>query len=333
MDFSSLNHLKVADLKQHLRQRGLSITGNKTELIQRLGQALVNDSGLLTASNSIPQTTTTILQQQQIPLNVSKISNNNEIDEDAILGDDDDVDDDVDDETSNSELIDDKIPNEDLLLGDHIHTTSSTNISADTSTSINNSETEQKSKTMIKQTSTTAKDSSNLAESKSMTTATTTTLIPSLKQLATKITSIPLASEERKRLRQLKFADPKLVNRVQRFGAQQQSTIKKLIEPSEDGKLLKRVERFGEIVSNKAKTLNERERIERRKQRFGGAGGGGGGAISTTKVSAVGSSVPASSENIRKRQDRFGVVEKPVSNQTLSNQNNNNNFKRRRFAY
>ena len=329
MDFSSLNHLKVADLKQHLRQRGLSITGNKTELIQRLGQALVNDSGLLTASNSIPQTTTTILQQQQIPLNVSKISNNNEIDEDAILGDDDDVDDDVDDETSNSELIDDKIPNEDLLLGDHIHTTSSTNISADTSTSINNSETEQKSKTMIKQTSTTAKDSSNLAESKSMTTATTTTLIPSLKQLATKITSIPLTSEERKRLRQLKFADPKLVNRVQRFGAQQQSTIKKLIEPSEDGKLLKRVERFGEIVSNKAKTLNERERIERRKQRFGA-----GGAISTAKVSAVGSSCgPASSENIRKRQDRFGVVEKPVSNQTLSNQNNNNNFKRRRFAY
>ena len=130
--------------------------------------------------------------------------------------------------------------------------------------------------------------------------------------MATKITSIPLASEERKRLRQLKFADPKLVNRVQRFGAQQQSTIKKLIEPSEDGKLLKRVERFGEIVSNKAKTLNERERIERRKQRFGGA-------ISTAKVSAVGGS-SASSENIRKRQDRFGVVEKPVSNQTLSNQ-------------
>ncbi|OTF77871.1 SAP domain containing protein [Euroglyphus maynei] len=327
MDFSSLNHLKVADLKQHLRQRGLVTTGNKTELIQRLGQALMKDSGLVIASESnlTPQTTqsSTILPQHQqsshhLQTNVSKISNHNEIDEDAILGgdDDDDVD---DDEASASELID-KIPNEDLLLSDHTPSTIATSMS---------SETEQKSNTMIKQTSaaTASKNSSNPVVVVSK--PTTTASIPSLKQLATKISSVPLTSEERKRMRQLKFADPKLVNRVQRFGAQQ-SSLQKLIEPSEDGKLLKRVERFGEAVSSKAKTLDEIERLERRKERFAG-----NVTMSTNKVSVVtnssGSQVP---ENIRKRQDRFGVIDKPEPTSAKKPlQTPNNSFKRRRFAY
>ncbi|KAH9493759.1 uncharacterized protein LOC124493286 [Dermatophagoides farinae] len=342
MDFSSLTQLKVADLKQQLRLRGLAITGNKTDLIQRLQQSLMKDSGLVNvASTDLNQVTTplsssTLTQQQQQShhqTNVSKsISNqhNNEIDEDAILGgdDDDDVVDDVDDdETSNSELID-KIPNEDLLLSDN--QTSSTVAN----TSIIN-ESKQKSNTMIKQSSSTpAAAAATTTKNPIAVAAKPTTSIPSLKQMATKISSAPLTSEERKRLRQLKFADPKIVNRVERFGVQD-SSVKKLIEPTDEGKLLKRIHRFGEVVSNKAKTLNERELLERRKQRFSGNVATTTAAdVSSNKI-FINSNVP---ENIQKRQDRFGVVEKPskplhMFNNVGGGGGGNNNFKRRRFAY
>lgn len=88
MDISNLNALKVADLKQLLKARGLSLVGNKSDLIMRLESSVLND-GIVGSAESK--------------------SIDKEIDEDAILAGDDE---------SFSKSEDALLHSEDLLLGD-----------------------------------------------------------------------------------------------------------------------------------------------------------------------------------------------------------------------
>lgn len=77
-------------------------------------------------------------------------------------------------------------------------------------------------------------------------------------------------------------------------------------ELTEDSKLKQRIQRFGEVVSTKAKNLNEKERFEKRKERFG--------IVNVGDTKSNGNKMnqfnkPVQNESIKKRQDRFGVVE------------------------
>lgn len=269
-------YVQVADLKQILKQRGLSLVGNKSDLIQRLQTAMINESQSQLLFN-IDKQFVNIKDQSKV-----------EIDEDAILGDDDD-----------GQIIrndDSLIQNEDLLLSETLDTeklTRTTTSNMMKSTPLVNVQTTTKSVNLKEKT----KNPSS--EPKSIISAPETTQI-----IKPTKTTKNLSAEEQKRLRSLKFADPKLMNRAQRFGI----ATKEETQPTEEKKLLQRMERFGEAVSTKVKNLNEQERLKRRQERFGITNG------QNNKSSSSISTVPAINSNILKRQQRFGIVEKTVGN-------------------
>ena len=113
-------------------------------------------------------------------------------------------------------------------------------------------------------------------------------------------------------------------------------------------KLKQRVQRFGEVVSSTAKSIDEKERVEKRRERFGFVTPSPSG----DKSNGIGKSInPITNEKIQKRQERFGKVENaatssnkilPVSlcgltcalRTTISRCDlSYQGFKRRRFAY
>lgn len=161
----------MADLKLQLKARGLSLVGNKVDLIQRLEEALLSE-----ASQS------------------AKVSNVKEIDEEAILGGDDD--------SSLAKSDEALIHNEELLLSEP--SIESSAIKNSTTPRIN------RSKLVVKASTETPKPS----EATNQTSNETTSDTPN----KTSIPASALSPEERKQLRMLKFADPKVVNRAQRFG-------------------------------------------------------------------------------------------------------------------
>lgn len=86
---------------------------------------------------------------------------------------------------------------------------------------------------------------------------------------------------------------------------------------AENAKILNRAQRFGEVVSTKAKIIEENDRINRRKERFGFVASSTNGAKNNTvtKPTVVNSIVD---EKIQKRQARFGVVEETGKNKNSS---------------
>lgn len=183
----SLNILKVTELKQILKQAGVSTTGTKSDLIQRILQ-----NGLVTATPSslaavpaVPQT------QMQHPSLLQKpiVADLKEIDEDAILGGDG-----FDEKTADLALS-----NEDLLLDDLALNTNAAQAS-------NAAKAPQVKQTIVKPVSA-ASNVPQVAAGIDQTRSTT-------------ITSKPLATtaEEKKQLRAIKFGDPKLHSRAERFG-------------------------------------------------------------------------------------------------------------------
>ena len=66
--------MKVADLKKELKARGLSVTGNKTELIERLQMAGSASSGTVGDASVLEEDDTALLEEA-----------------DDILGEDDDA--------------------------------------------------------------------------------------------------------------------------------------------------------------------------------------------------------------------------------------------------
>ena len=161
-------------MKQLLKSRGLSIVGVKSELIQRLESAMLNHS-------------------------IGDMSTTKEIDEDAILADDD--------ESLESKPDESLLHNEDLLLSES---------SIDTSSLIN--KIVSNSTTPAVATSNPDTDlitsASNLSEAINAPTKPNT--VSSLKHLAT--SKNILSSDQKRQMRQLKFADPKVKNRAERFG-------------------------------------------------------------------------------------------------------------------
>lgn len=261
-------------MKQILKQRGLSLVGNKSDLIQRLQTAMINES------------------QNQLLFNIDKQfvkdQSKVEIDEDAILGDDDDG--------QSIKNDDSLIQNEELLLSETLDTekltrTTASNMMKTTPLNV------QPTKTVNLKVNT--NNPSTEPKSLTATSENTQTSNPA------KTNKLPLSVEEQKRLRMLKFADPKLINRAQRFGIPTKET-----QPAEENKLLQRMERFGEAVSSKVKNLNEQERLKRRQERFGQVTSNGQNNKSTTALSTV----STTNSNILKRQQRFGIVEKTVGN-------------------
>lgn len=189
----SLSILKVIELKQILKQAGMPATGTKSDLIQRILQ-----NGLVTATPSslvsvpvVPQSQP-ILQKPQEHL----VPDLKEIDEDAILGGDG-----FDEKTADLALS-----NEDLLLSDMA-------LSANAAQT-NNATKIPKAKPSTITTSTESSvslDSSNI-DAKSSTTTSSNSSKP--------IWTQPLAAtpEEKKQLRAIKFGNPKLQSRAERFG-------------------------------------------------------------------------------------------------------------------
>ncbi|KAJ6219030.1 hypothetical protein RDWZM_004842 [Blomia tropicalis] len=223
-----------------------------------------------------------------------------EIDEDAILGDDDD--------SSFNKPDESLLHNEDLLL-------SETNLIETPNI------TSQQVATEITSASVVVPISKPISQESSVQPISKpTNTVSSLKKLASSNIST-LTPEEKKQARLLKFSDPKVKNRAERFGVITPADP----ELTEDSKLKQRIQRFGEVVSTKAKNLNEKERFEKRKERFG--------IVNVGDTKSNGNKMnqfnkPVQNESIKKRQDRFGVVEnaKP-QNKILPG------FKRRRFAY
>ncbi|KPM07520.1 SAP domain containing protein 1 [Sarcoptes scabiei] len=289
MDFHNLSQLKVADLKQLLKQRNLSLVGNKSDLIQRLQTSLIKEATMI---NTGPAVANNSLSSTSSIKDMSKI----EIDEDAILGDDD--------ESSSMKNDDSIIQNEDLLLCETtniVPTNPIVSVTNDSKIKAN----QQTSMSFTKMAPASKSDSAELAKNSEkqailpIKSDTTSTKEQTNKTsiVSTKTNKLmPIKTTEEKKLdRQARFADPKLLSRAQRFGI----SIKG--QPtSETGKLLKRMQRFGEAISTKAKSLEEQQRLERRMARFGKVTK----SDSTTKPSSV-------SENILKRQARFGIVSKP----------------------
>ena len=126
-----------------------------------------------------------------------------------------------------------------------------------------------------------------------------------------------LTEEDRKKMRSEKFgivveAD-KIAKRGERFGTGE-AADKASVE-----KIKNRAERFG-IVSPIAQTAEEKDRIDKRKERFGNV------------ANDSNSSKPISSDSaIAKRQNRFGIVEQDKPKNRTNNNNNNNNNGRRQF--
>lgn len=178
----SLNILKVTDLKQILKQAGLTTTGTKSDLIQRIIQAnLVQPSpSNFVASSAQPQQAAKLEASLLVP-------DLKEIDEDAILGGDG-----FDDKSEDL-----AIPNEDLLLGESDSLSLSTPSIA---------------KPTVKATTVApvpvASSTPQAEDAKSKTSATKPAFVK------------PLAvnAEEKKQLRAAKFADPKKQSRAERFG-------------------------------------------------------------------------------------------------------------------
>lgn len=276
--------IQVADLKSMLKARNLSTVGNKTELKMRLEQSLLaSEVG-----------------------DASKLDDDEELDEDAILGDDDDDLGDDDGLSFNDKSVDESLLHtEEMLLGETLNESQDASppprvapVTESRSKPSANSEASEL-KTGNGQTS-----SSALANKEPV----------KVSEIFASIDTTVLTPEERKKLRALKFGDPKKLSRAERFGTLDKVScnarfLLKITKFSslfsqaaiipESDKLIKRVQRFGEAVSAKAKTLEEQARLVKRRERFGVV-------TPATEASSTASSVV--DDKILARQERFGVV-------------------------
>lgn len=163
----------MANLKAALKSRGLSVVGNKNELIQRLESALMSES-------------TENIKEPSVK----------EIDEEAILGGDDDA--------SLTKADESLLHNEDLLLSETSIDTANLSFKAKSNTE----------PVIVSQPISVVSDVAFTM--KNTETKKTETVKPTVTKPS--ITMSVLTTEEQKQLRLQKFADPKLTSRAERFG-------------------------------------------------------------------------------------------------------------------
>ncbi|XP_066302992.1 SAP domain-containing ribonucleoprotein-like isoform X2 [Branchiostoma lanceolatum] len=284
----TMKKLKVADLKNELRARGLTVTGNKQELLDRLQQHMETAGGVHGAPTRPPAPRGTLppgmsLEDPKAPLlpEAELLSKDTSL----LSGEGDEADDSILAGEEEEEEDDDEEEEEQTTAQDNQENTETTNTAKPTVVTSVSSESDD-------------------------------TKVP---------VKPPMSEAERLELRAKKFGghsseDAKKAARAARFGtsvsgptntaapAKGATTLSPLgdnsaISTEETGpemeKLKKRAERFGMNVSTAVQSEEEKEKLLKRKQRFGVAAAGAAGTqVSSDEVEA----------KKKKRAERFGLT-------------------------
>ncbi|GAB0086657.1 uncharacterized protein DMENIID0001_007580 [Sergentomyia squamirostris] len=254
---ADLSKMKVADLKRELKNRGLSTTGNKNELQERLQVALI-DSDPVLEDTAISE----------------------DLDEDEVLNDD---------ELEHAKELLEETSHEDVFLASPTPPADSTTVASKSSNLSAKEEAPAPKKIVLKRKliipipsdpeATAEKDSLKDSASES------DGLTPELEKFAEKdgdsekkvIKLSELSAKERLELRMKKFGSPlsgdaKKIARAERFGTTTSSKLESNGNPASLDILKKRAERFGVSVSTEMSKIENDEKMKKRQERFGVAG-------------------------------------------------------------
>ncbi|XP_005184840.1 SAP domain-containing ribonucleoprotein [Musca domestica] len=286
-------NLKVADLKRELKDRGLSVAGNKTELQERL-QAALDGEPLLEDSSIAGED---ILDEEAVLSDEEKI----------LAGDENEL---LKSPTTTPTTIlpskgasdnNDAILTEDEIL--ESPTTTAKKVVLKRKISVNSGATNESSNTTKENTEPTQPKSAKVSEHTPITVGSTGNAAASGTGAAKKFSEMTL--QERLELRAKKFglnttAAATATNSVSANKAISQAPV---VSSEKQVELLKkRAERFGCVTSTNLAKLDAEERRLKRLQRFGGE--------VTAKDNNTTNSTPADSsewaEKARKRLERFG---------------------------
>uniref|UniRef100_G3ML06 SAP domain-containing protein n=1 Tax=Amblyomma maculatum TaxID=34609 RepID=G3ML06_AMBMU len=281
----SIRNMKVADLKKELKSRGLPITGNKSELTERLENALglpkdINDVQLDEGlDQGVDVNEDEALLEESLLLPTEGKANNGDVfaREEELLA---------------STPVSKEPPDTAAKLG-----LETSKLGAPASTPATTAATTtEKSVTAASKDS--ASGESDAKKTRVKVTAHSESTTAEEKSEASKVLTKGISAEERIALRSKKFNMPmsdtaRLKVRMERFGAAaaaaaaqsspaaakdpvvktssvklSRTSITANPPPVDLAKLKKRAERFGQSVSTVAKDLEEKERLLKRKQRF-----------------------------------------------------------------
>lgn len=329
----------MAELKRELKMRGLTLTGNKTDLVERLQSAMLegdvfDENALLDDNDDVLDVSkiTASMENPHFPNLLAKFKQDDELEEETKL------------------YLNSSGADEDVLL--KLPDTSKSSAKAALVPITTESGEVQPTKVILKRKSTSLIEATPVAsEQTTVTTATTTTTTSDVKRA--KIEPIVMTDEsnqsngastidadgktvkvsqlsvkERMEMRAKKFgaapsADSLKAARAERFGAAAQapeadkatpetdkaaSPAKKAAEPiakvitaPDVGALKKRAERFGYSVAKTMVTMENKEKLLKRQERFGNAEGASTGS-STTPVTVTTSD---NDDRLKARIERF----------------------------
>ncbi|KAB7493829.1 Uncharacterized protein Anas_11594 [Armadillidium nasatum] len=266
----SLSKMKVADLKKHLKNKGLSVAGNKTELVERLQQALQND--------------------ENPTLDSSGAVDDEEFDEEEILGGDDvDIGKITQEEEAAALAGNLKVKDDSLLLGATQPEKKKITLkrSAPSLSSTTDADTTQSTEALDESAASNTDPSTNLDNDKenslgsieepkhkviklSGTTSENALEARAKKFGSTTTTPSSDTEETRKLARAARFGvDPALSNKSSNTSTNKRVPKLSMEVGSTDlDKLKKRAERFGEVTSKSLSKLEELEKKKLRQNRF-----------------------------------------------------------------
>uniref|UniRef100_A0A023FJV9 Putative wing disc dorsal/ventral pattern formation n=1 Tax=Amblyomma cajennense TaxID=34607 RepID=A0A023FJV9_AMBCJ len=269
----SIRNMKVADLKKELKARGLSTTGNKSELTERLETAL-----------GLPKDINDVQLDEGLDQGVDVNEDEALLEESLLLP--------TEGKANNGDVF---AGEEELLAATPVSKEpppTAAKLGAPASTPAATAPTPEKPAMTASKDP--APEESDAKKTRIKVTALSESTTAEEKTSASKVPTKGLSAEERIALRSKKFNMPisdtdRLKVRMERFGASAQSspaaTTKGSVvktssvklsrtsitanpPPVDLAKLKKRAERFGQSVSTVAKDLEEKERLLKRKQRF-----------------------------------------------------------------
>ncbi|XP_078572877.1 SAP domain-containing ribonucleoprotein-like isoform X2 [Branchiostoma floridae x Branchiostoma japonicum] len=279
----ALKKLKVADLKNELRSRGLTVTGNKQELLDRLQQHLETSGGLRAIPTRPPVPPGMTLEDPNAPhLPEADLLSK---DTSFVSGEGDDADDSL---LAGEEEEDEEEEEEQTTTQDNQENTETTNTAKPTVvTSVSSDDT----KVPVKP---------PMSEAERL-------------ELRAKKFGGHSSEDAKKAARAARFGTPVSAPTKTGTAAPVKGTTalsplgdNSAVSTEETGpemeKLKKRAERFGMNVSTVTQQAEEKEKLLKRKQRFG----------AVTAGAAVAAGTPVSSDEVeakkKKRAERFGVT-------------------------